>query len=206
MTSSEHPALPGAWSDHQADQYLRQWGQVPLHDRVAELAGIRAGDRVLDIGCGGGHLARLLAALGAQVTGVDPTPRMVEQARAQSQNLAQAPEFLEASAERLPLDDDGLDLALAVCSLHHWQDLAAGLAEVRRVLRPGGRLVIIEENWAELLPELGEQFPGASPEDFPVLDMARLACQLRDAGLAPGQPGDYRAPGIAVHLLTATKE
>jgi SAM-dependent methyltransferase len=79
--------------------------------------------------------------------GVDPIPRMLEIAR---ERAAEAPngrrlEFREGPAERLPLEDGLADLVFAFDSFDHWQDQAAGLQEVRRVLRPEGHLVVVKD-------------------------------------------------------------
>jgi ubiquinone/menaquinone biosynthesis C-methylase UbiE len=98
------------------------------------------GDRFLDLGCGLGAALEHAAATGAETAGIDPSPAMVERA---SGRVSRA-EVAEGSAESIPFEDDRFTAALAVSTYHHWADPEAGLAEVRRVLAPGGRLLIIE--------------------------------------------------------------
>jgi ubiquinone/menaquinone biosynthesis C-methylase UbiE len=112
---------------------------------VADLAAVRAGDRVVDIGCGPGTAVREAVHRGATATGVDPSPVMLRLAR-QISALRRMPHiaWLEGSAEALSLPDGDATIVWALSSVHHWQDRAAGLAEAHRVLDPGGQLVLAE--------------------------------------------------------------
>ena len=101
-----------------------------------------AGIRILDVGCGSGGLARLLAEEGAEVTGIDPNPQALTAAR----TLAPAARFEEASAEALPFEDAAFDVVLVVNALHHvpLDAMDRALAEAARVARPGGWLIVLE--------------------------------------------------------------
>jgi len=112
-----------------------------LAERLSELA---ASDAVADIGCGPGTAARRAARLGASAVGVDPAPVMLRLARLLTRRSARTVRYAEGSAEALPLPDSSVSVAWSIASVHHWADLDAGLHEVRRVLKPGGRLVAIE--------------------------------------------------------------
>jgi SAM-dependent methyltransferase len=112
---------------------------------MAELAGAGPGDRVVDVGCGPGRFLREAAERGATAVGVDPSAQMRRLAkRAIPDRLRPAVTVVDGTAEHLPLDDAWATVAWAVASFHHWADPDAGLAELRRVLRPGGRLLIAE--------------------------------------------------------------
>jgi SAM-dependent methyltransferase len=105
------------------------------------------GARVLEVGCGPGHLSNRLARRnGLGVTGLDLDPAMVERARANADRPGNGdqrrPSFLVGDAASLAFPDGSFDLVVSTLSMHHWADPAAGLAEIGRVLRPGGRALI----------------------------------------------------------------
>ena len=109
------------------------------------LAGVGAGDRVVDVGCGPGRFLREAAERGATAVGVDPSAQMRRLAlRRIPERLRSAITVTEGTAEHLPLEDGSATVVWAVASLHHWDDPDAGLAEVHRVLEPGGRLLVAE--------------------------------------------------------------
>ena len=112
---------------------------------VADAAGVGPGDRVVDVGCGPGRFLREAAERGAEAVGVDPSEQMRRLAAWRTPAKLQGPvRVVEGTAERLPLDDGSATVAWAVASFHHWADPDAGLAELHRVLGPGGRLLIAE--------------------------------------------------------------
>ena len=112
---------------------------------LVELAAPAPDDSVLDVGCGTGEVALAIAARvpGAKVVGIDASPEMIARARAKAAKSASRVEFQVAAIESLPFADDSFDVVTSSLMLHHLPvDLKrAGLAEVRRVLKPGGRFV-----------------------------------------------------------------
>jgi SAM-dependent methyltransferase len=94
--------------------------------------------RALDAACGTGRHARHLADLGHEVTGVDLTPEMLSRASASVPEAA----FLEGDVRDIPAEDDHFDLVVCGLALAHLADLGAGISELARVLRPGGRMVV----------------------------------------------------------------
>jgi ubiquinone/menaquinone biosynthesis C-methylase UbiE len=110
---------------------------------AGRLSAVGPADAVVDVGCGPGAAVRYAAGLGATVTGVDPAPVMLRVARLLTRNPATIA-YLAGSAEALPLEDDSATVLWSIATVHHWADLDAGLAEADRVLRPGGRLVVLE--------------------------------------------------------------
>ena len=121
-----------------ADAYDRFMGRysVLLSPQLADLAGVRSGQSVIDVGCGPGALtAELVTRLGADaVSAVDPSDPFVAAARARYPGV----DVQTASAEQLPYLDAGFDAALAQLVVHFMPDPVAGLAEMARVTRPGG--------------------------------------------------------------------
>jgi SAM-dependent methyltransferase len=101
---------------------------------AAHLAGAR---RVLDVGTGEGQLARLAAGLGCEVVGLDPTPAQVAVAAAR----AGGPAYLLAGAAPLPVRSASVDCVIACLVFEHIRDVEQALAEVARVLEPGGRFL-----------------------------------------------------------------
>ena len=104
------------------------------------------GMRVLDVGCGQGIDLVRYAIAGAQVAGVDLTPRHVELARAHLAALGFDGDVVEGDAESLPFPDGSFNRASSNGVLHHTPDMPAALRELRRVLRPGGELRIVVYN------------------------------------------------------------
>jgi SAM-dependent methyltransferase len=117
------------------DRYMGRYSAL-LSPQFAELAGVRDGQRVLDVGCGPGALtAELVKRLGpAAVAAVDPSEPFVAAARERHPEVS----VERASAERLPFPDHAFDAALAQLVVHFMADPGAGVAEMRRVTRPDG--------------------------------------------------------------------
>lgn len=141
MTDRTQEALAAAQFGAQAGAYLTS----TVHAQGADLAALaalaegKADARVLDLGCGGGHVAYAVAPHVAEVVAYDLSPDMlrVVGAAARERGLANL-RTAEGPAERLPFPDASFDLVLSRYSAHHWRDFAAGLREAARVLRPGG--------------------------------------------------------------------
>lgn len=129
---------PWAWL------YATFWANPRSNRVVAELAAPGPADTVVDVGCGAGAAVRAAADAGATAIGVDPSPAMVRNAQRRHGAAARV-RFVEGDAAHLPLDDDSVTIAWAIATYHHWPDRRAGLEELRRVLRPGGRLLLGEK-------------------------------------------------------------
>ena len=106
---------------------------------------IQGHERVLDIGCGPGHTALLFASRAREVVALDPTQEMLDQATALASERGLSNLSVErASAESIPFPDASFDCVTSRQSAHHYPDVRAALREVARVLRPGGRFVLID--------------------------------------------------------------
>jgi demethylmenaquinone methyltransferase/2-methoxy-6-polyprenyl-1,4-benzoquinol methylase len=168
--------------------------------RLAAESAVRKGDRVLDAACGTGDLAIADLKAGAgKVTGLDFSEKMLERARTKNTAI----EWLQGDMLALPFADETFDAATVGFGVRNVEDLALGLRELRRVLRPGGRLAILEITqprgalrpfyslWFDrVVPALGKVLPGgdaytylpASVKRFPTAE--RLADMLREEGFS----------------------
>ena len=125
---------------------------------TVDQAQIKPGDRILDVGCGTGALTLLAqerAGSAGQALGIDPSPEMIDVARGKARRKHSAVDFRAGVIEQLPFPDSSFDVVLSSLMMHHLPgDLKPkALAEVRRVIKPGGRLVIID--FKGLLEEQG---------------------------------------------------
>ncbi|HEX4103209.1 MAG TPA: class I SAM-dependent methyltransferase [Pseudonocardiaceae bacterium] len=110
---------------------------------AANLAAVSDADRVIDVGCGPGTAARQAARRGARVIGVDPAPVMLRLARTLTRDRS-AITWTQGAAEDLPEPDASATVVWSLATVHHWRDVTAGLAEIKRVLAQSGRFLAIE--------------------------------------------------------------
>ncbi|MEX3654709.1 SAM-dependent methyltransferase [Mycolicibacterium fortuitum] len=110
---------------------------------AADIAQVSSSDHVVDVGCGPGTAARVAARRAARVTGVDPSSTMLRIARLVTPKRAPVT-WSDGTAETLPVADGSATVLWALATVHHWQDVDEAVAEARRVLAPGGRLIAIE--------------------------------------------------------------
>ncbi len=113
---------------------INRWDSSHL-DRIDRLVKIEPDDRVLEVGCGQGHLTKALATRGADVIGIDANP--------QAHEVAGDDRVVYMRAEQLDFDSDEFDFIVSVHAIEHIPDLEAALSEMGRVLKPGGKAVFI---------------------------------------------------------------
>ncbi|MDX1616814.1 MAG: class I SAM-dependent methyltransferase, partial [Candidatus Promineifilaceae bacterium] len=115
-------------------------------ERIRALAAAGPGTRVLDVATGGGHTAKALATEGATVTGLDATAAMLAAARGQARMLTAAGllSWVLADSQHLPFAAATFDLVVCRLAAHHFADISAFLAESRRVLVEGGRVIVAD--------------------------------------------------------------
>jgi SAM-dependent methyltransferase len=113
---------------------------TPQAPRLIRHARVRAGDRVLDVGCGTGVVSITAARLGANVTGLDLTPELLQRARENARISEVAVEFQEGDAEDLPFDDSSFDAVLSQFGHIFAPRPDVAVAEMLRVLKPGGTI------------------------------------------------------------------
>ena len=184
--------------------------------RLCDAAGVSDGQRVLDVACGTGSLAREAARRGAQVVGLDRNAGMLAVAR----RSAPAIEWREGRAEALPFDDRAFDIAACQFGLMFFEDRAKALTEMMRVLKPGGRLVVAVWDSLERTPgyramvALLERLFGAQTADllrapFVLGEPEELRGLFEAAGIADLRVetivGEARFPSIEAWVRTDVK-
>jgi SAM-dependent methyltransferase len=190
-----------------ADAYLRFMGKYsePLAMLFADLAGIRAGLRVLDVGCGPGALTAELARRAGPdaVSAVEPSASFAAATRDRLPGVA----VRQATAERLPFPDASFDATLAQLVVHFMRDPVQGLREMGRVTRPGGTVAACVWDHAGDRGPLGafwqavrELDPAAYDEStLPGVREGELARLFAQAGLGQGGRG-AAANRLAVYI------
>ena len=180
-----------------------EW-MVPFYDRLCRLIGLgiafrartldlgalKSGERVLDVGCGTGVLARLAARRvgpSGRVIGIDPGPRMIAAAQKKAEREGSRAGFELGVAEALHFPDESFDAAFIIFVLHHLphEVQQVALIEIERVLVPGGRLVAVDVEAPalgarRLLPAMFKRFMGANAFDA----SAPLSAAVERAGLS----------------------
>jgi demethylmenaquinone methyltransferase/2-methoxy-6-polyprenyl-1,4-benzoquinol methylase len=188
----------------------RRWRAATVREAV------RPGDRVLDACCGTGDLAVAAQAAGSgSVVGVDFSERMLERARRKAPGL----EFVQADVLALPFEDGGFDAAVVGFGVRNVEDLEGALRELRRVLRPGGRLGILEITtpsgilapfyrvWFDrVVPLLGRVLPGGDAYTYLPASVRRfprpeeLADLLRACGFGAVRFRLFAGGIVALHV------
>jgi len=183
--------------------------------RAAVAAVVQPGDRVLDACCGTGDLAGAAQEVGGTVTGLDFSERMLERARRKSGQV----EWVQGDALALPFSDGSFDAATVGFGVRNLDELEGGLVELRRVLRPGGRLAILEITkpsgllapfyrlWFDgFVPLLGKLLPGGSAYTYLPASVRRfpgpdeLAALLRGAGFEDVRWRTFAGGIVALHI------
>ncbi len=171
---------------------------------------IRADERALDVGAGMGAGVVLAAQMGARVVAVDPTPfmRFVLRVRRLGQRARKRIEILDGAVEHLPVTGSSVDAAWSVNAMHHWTDLDAGIAELRRAMRPGGRVLLIDEDFDDPAHESHEQFRErrrADKHEFAHVDPVVVGAKLEAAGFAVTNADKTVFAGQPAKFVRATK-
>jgi SAM-dependent methyltransferase len=194
----------------------RDWSQLmeqtmlPLFGAALDVARVTTGSRVLDAGCGSGLAAVLAHLRGAEVSAIDASVDLLEIAR---QRLPGA-DIREADLEDLPFADDSFDAVIAVNSVFYAADPIAALRELRRVVRPDGRVVVTswgpatQCEYGAVIRGLGALLPppppGAPPGGpFALSEPGALENVLDKAGLRTVERGEVSCPYVFPNNSTA---
>lgn len=139
---SDHESV---WNEENAEWYVANYGEHISNALTIKNAGLKKDDHLLDIGCGSGAACReaIKFITKGSIIGIDPTPAMIRFAIEKTDDPSI--QYMEGSAEDIPLKDDSVTICTAINSLHHWSDHESGFREIQRVLKPNGRLIISDE-------------------------------------------------------------
>lgn len=175
---------------------------------AVELLAPRPGDHAVDLGSGFGPATGLLAehvGPSGTVTAVDPsrTMRFILRTRtriARNRNV----EIRDGAAEFLPLPTASVDAALSLNTMHHMSDLPAAIAELHRILKPGARLLLIDEDFDDPQHAM-HQAGGASHHGMTPIDANNVAAILNTAGFASATGHHNTIGNQPAHIIEATK-
>ena len=178
---------------------------VPAAEVLVEVAGVGAGDRVLDVGCGNGNASLAAAARGADVRAVNPSPGLVALARERADAAGAAVRPEVAAAGELPFEDGAFDAVVSSFAVIFAPDAAAAIGEMVRVARPGG--VVALSTWlpgggiqaaAEVLMSLLPPRPEPRPRwDDPDWILGLLAAAGAPGGTVDPRELAFEAPSPA---------
>ena len=163
---------------------------------AVDTAAVSPGDKVVDIGCGPGEAVRQAARRGATVTGVDPAPAMLRVARLFTRGGTV--EFKQGAAEHVPVPDGWATVVWSLATVHHWQDVGAGLSEAHRVLAAGGRLLAVER-------QSPQDATGLASHGWTRQQAESFAAQARSAGFGGVEVGAQKAGRGDVWVVTARR-
>ncbi len=214
----DHAHSDGHSHGHANDQgirgalrYLRwapQMWRSDINTAVLHMVDPVAGERVVDIGAGMGAGTMIAARSGAVVAAVEPTTflRRMLQLRRLMQRHRSNIEIIDGTAEALGVVDDSIDAVWAVNTMHHWVDVDQGVAEIARVIRPGGRVVLVDEDFQDAAHPDHDRFGGGSDGEhhgFTMVGATQMGTALSAAGLAEVDAAKRSVGGRPAIVVTA---
>jgi len=180
----------------------------PVSDAVVALVRPQRGERVVDLGAGMGPSTVVAARSGASVLAVDPTPfmRRILKLRALASPQRALITVLDGAAEALPLETGSIDALWTVNTVHHWTSVASAVAEMRRVLRPGGRVVLLDEDFDDRTHPFYERMRSrraGHAHHFAEVDPKAVAALFRERGFIDVVGGLEHVAGRPAKLIRA---
>lgn len=216
MTHHHHGHAHGHHHDQGPRAVLRYLRLLPrmlrsdVNDAVVTELAIRPGERVVDLGAGAGAATLRAAQLGAEVIAVDPMPfmRTVLGARRLLHPRRGAIRIHDGAAEAIPAADASVDALWTVNTLHHWTDRERAVRELARVLKPGARALLLDEDFEDASHPEHAHFQARRHRSglvFDEVDPAAFADAMRAAGFAHADSARTRLAGRPVKLVRATR-
>jgi ubiquinone/menaquinone biosynthesis C-methylase UbiE len=139
-----------AWYDRHLEENADTYQAEVVAPNLMRVLALKPGLRVLDVACGQGFFTRKFAETGARVAGTDISPELIRQASARSPQIP----FFAAPADRLPFaKDESVDIATIILAIQNIQNMGDVCAEMKRILVPGGRLVMVMNHPAFRIPK-----------------------------------------------------
>jgi SAM-dependent methyltransferase len=193
-------------------RYLRHapgmW-RSEVNDAVVDRLRPSRGEHAVDLGAGLGPACVRAARAGASVTAVEPTPymRAILRLRARASRAGSRITVADGAAEAIPVPDATADVLWATNSMHHWTDTGRAVTEIRRVLRPGGRVLLVDERFGDPEHPDHERFARrGSLEDhgFHEADASEMGRLLTEAGFVDVDTSTDRLAGrpvVAVEVV-----
>ena len=189
--------LPHMWTSEVAREVVRSIDPRP-------------GERVVDLGSGMGSATVVAARTGASVIAVDPTASMrwILTLRRRWQRDREGIGVVEGAAESIPSADGSVDALWTVNTIHHWTDRATAARELARVMRSGGRVLLVDEDFDDPAHPFHERSRARRARHghvFDEVDPESLAASLVESGFASAHGSRTRLADRPVKLIRATR-
>lgn len=168
-------------------RFAREMWHSEVNEAVVNRLAPLRGETAMDIGAGAGAGSMFAARTGCNVVAVEPTPymRRVLSMRRLASGARKRIKIVDGAAEATGVAAASVDAAWAVNTMHHWTNVEAGIAELARVLAPGGRLLLVDENFDDPTHPEYEKFKSRKEEHshhFDSVDPDAVRAQLSEAG------------------------
>ena len=177
----------------------RMWSSE-VNDAVVAALSLTASEHIADIGAGVGAGATRAAGRAGQVFAVEPTPYMRRILSARSRLSPHPFAVVDGSAEATGLPDNSMHAVMAVNTMHHWTDIDEACVELARILRPGGRMLLVDENFEDRTHPDHEKWTAMHEESghghhFHMVDTEAIAAKLAAPGVTTTFAGERHIAG-----------
>ncbi len=192
-------------------RFAREMWHSEVNEAVVSRLAPLAGETVMDIGAGAGAGTMVAAKSGCSVVAVEPTPymRRVLGLRRLLNKARKRISIMDGSAEATGVEAGSIDGAWAVNTMHHWTNMSAGIAELARVLAPGGRVLLVDEDFDDPSHPDFEKFRSRRKEEhshhFETVDPQVVGAAMKAAGMTVNFAGLDQIAASPAIIIEATK-